>query len=243
MSIAPNDMFRVYASLTCVGEEPATGLIMIGVRHKQRISGVMAAETTTTISSLFEAYSSTFKLDLSVVDSSSSSWLDSFLRSLRLKYRLFDYRLVYVASALGMLALAVNVVVYACRCTTTTSLLMPRSFRHALVNLWLAVLALLVVYTLGSAQIHMPRVCLLAAALTHYLLLVSFVWYVLFFYALYRKLAVLKRRNAFLIFVPDAQRHDHEADCGHQDDDDDMNSLDGKKPGTHTCIIVFYVAP
>ena len=201
---------------------------MIGVRHRSGINttGSKSNLKNVAITQLFEKYSSAFKLDL---DSTANNLgpIDRFVHSMRLKYRLFEHRLVYVASALVSILLVANILLYS---TLHASLQMPRAFYHVFVNKWLAIAGLNAIYAIGSAQIHLPHLCFFTAAASHYLLLASFAWYAIYFYVLYKKLAVLKRRNAVLIFNPElANKIDREPE---DEDDDECHGLDGKNQGT-----------
>ena len=139
---------------------------------------------------LVRAYKRLFGLDQnpSILSKLSSIFYFDFV--------LFSNSVIYFSSGLSFVLLVVALLSYL---ILSSRLLMPRSFFHIYVNTWATSIGLLLVFTLGSAQIRIPHLCLLSAALSHYLTLSANAWYALFFYALFSKLDKLKRRNIKLI--------------------------------------------
>lgn len=215
VSIAFVDLFRAYITLSCVSNVSSTNLTFIAVRHKS-VKVTAGKVTTYGIQFLFDFYSSAFKLNLDSID---LTLIESIGNSLKLKYRFFKYRLVYVSSALAAVFLFSNILLYWC---FHSRLQMPRSFYHVLVNKWIAILNLIFIYASGSSQIHLPFVCFVSAVLTHYLVLASFSWYALYFYVIFKKLQLLQKRNVNLILNDSKSSSKDMNEC---------NSLDDKKTG------------
>ena len=116
-------------------------------------------------------------------------------------YELFHFNIVYFSAIASSLLLFVSILVYS---IFHNRLMMPRSFFHVYINIWLCVLLLIVFFTFGIYQVNLPYLCLSTAILLHYLTLCASVWYTLYFYCLYQKLQTLKKRNFNLIFNKEA---------------------------------------
>lgn len=228
VSIAHADLFKTYVSLSCVLNF-SSNLTFVAVRHRSdSLSPIKEPPELSTMELFFRLYATSFKLDL---ESADLNTIDSIIHSLHIKYRFFEYRCIYLFSAIVVIFLLSNVVVYT---FLHSRLLMPRSFYHVLINKWLAISALISVYAIGSIQIHLPILCFLTATFTHYLILASFSWYALFFYVLYQKLSILQKRNFNLIFNLDKKS----AVPSPAKKFDDYNDLDENQNGTVQIIFL-----
>lgn len=148
---------------------------------------------------LFNKYANAFDFDLDISDSFFNFKI--FSKLFWKNYELFHFNIVYFSAIASSLLLFVSILVYS---IFHNRLMMPRSFFHVYINIWLCVLLLIVFFTFGIYQVNLPYLCLSTAILLHYLTLCASVWYTLYFYCLYQKLQTLKKRNFNLIFNKEA---------------------------------------
>ena len=121
----------------------------------------------------------------------------TYMEILHRFYQPFRFNIVYFATIGSAIMILLAIFIYlVCR----QRLQMPRSFYHIKLNIWLCLLVLMLIYTLGINQIDLPHLCWLTGISLHYLTLATFIWHTLYFYALLHKLQTLEKRNFGLIF-------------------------------------------
>jgi hypothetical protein len=179
---------------------------------------------------LFNKYASLFDLDLDIGDSLFN--LKIFNKFFWKNYEKFHFKIVYFSTIASSLLLFVSILVYS---IFNSRLMMPRSFFHVYINIWLCALMLIFVYTFGIYQVNLPHICLTTAILLHYLTLCASVWYTLYFYCLYQKLYTLKKRNFNLIFNKEAVMN------GFIKNDFAPNQIGGNKEYVKKSVIHLYM--
>jgi hypothetical protein len=111
-------------------------------------------------------------------------------------YELFDHSIVYFCGLFCCLLLFISTFTYI---FLSRRLLMPRSFCHTTINIWISIILIILFFIVGIKQTHLPNICLITAIMLHYLTLTTSIWYVLYFYCVFIKLKTLKKRNEKLI--------------------------------------------
>jgi hypothetical protein len=206
-----SNKYRIFARINCLVVDGTNNIASNHSRHSFRsIQFVSLRQRNLNIKSelsvfnnqyneLFNKYAHVFDFDLDISDSFFN--LKIFSRLFWKNYETFHFKIVYFSAIASSLLLFASILVYS---IFSSRLLMPRSFFHVYINIWVCVLLLIVVYTFGIYQVNLPHLCLSTAVLLHYLTLCASVWYTLYFYCLYKKLHTLRKQNFNLIFNKDA---------------------------------------
>ncbi|XP_071443101.1 adhesion G protein-coupled receptor A3 [Hetaerina americana] len=97
----------------------------------------------------------------------------------------FSHPAVYAGSFIGFFSMLVAISTYV---IFHASIRMSRKAKHSLVNTWLALSLLLMVFSLGIRQTGHFRLCQVVGLLLHYLILSSLLWMVVTLSNMYKKL-------------------------------------------------------
>lgn len=137
---------------------------------------------------------SIFSLALAVVSSTNLKLFnpEDIIFKLRIDFNTFKYKSIYYSGPIVIILLWLNVLIYLFK---SNELLMPRKFRHCLINIWLNFLFLHFFEIIGLKQYQSTTNCFLFAFLIHYFTLSSCFWYNLFFYEFFKKLNNCRKNN------------------------------------------------
>ncbi|CAF0803966.1 unnamed protein product [Brachionus calyciflorus] len=221
--------FRLFTNLKCNLTSKNSKMHFIGLRHSPDFNEISPIEdpSLASIIDLIDNYADLYRLDIKDDLYINKSLIGKIRKILTENYEFFEFKVLYFFAIITSLILMINIIVY---CALKKCLLMPRSFQHCILNKWISVLFLILIYILGINQIYIPHLCLSTAILSHYLILTSFLWYILYYWCLYSKLRVLEKRNFNLIF------NDNNVHLKKSDDyDDDEEYV--KKPVVHLYMI------
>ena len=192
----------------------------ISLRHKNYTT-ISTSKATNSILSMIDQYARLYEISLDDDETENKkSLIQSFNTILHQYYQPFHYKIIYFSSIFSSILLFISIIIYI---VLHDKLLMPRSFYHIKINIWICVMLLIIIFTLGINQINLPHLCLFSGILLHYLTLCCLIWYTLYFYCLLSKLQTLKKRNYNLIFNGICDGNENEKD----DDDNKKIDLDG----------------
>ena len=96
----------------------------------------------------------------------------------------FHHPLIYVGSVICMVLVTVSIIVYS---LSFASIQISRKLKHALVNFWVALVALLFLYSSGIHQTEHETTCKSIGFGLHYLSLCNLIWLVISVNIIYKK--------------------------------------------------------
>ena len=132
-------------------------------------------------------------LNLDGIDiGSGSRGFKQLINDIVQQYRLFSTKIVYFSSIFSLILLLLTSTLYIIK---GNRVLMPRSFRHILINIWLCISIQLAIYVIGYLQVNLTLLCIASAFLLHIFILSTYFWYNLYYYHLFIKLNRLKANN------------------------------------------------
>lgn len=219
----------LFLHLKCNLTAKNNNIHFIGLRHSPVNTETTDCQNSnlSSIIRLIDDYAHLYRININDDSNANQSIMAQIRTLLNTNYQFFDHKVVYFFSLISILILLANIVIYL---VLKKSLLMPRSFQHCIINKWLSVLSLIFFYLIGIRQIFIPQLCFITAIGSHYLMLASFIWYLLYYWCLYSKLRVLEKRNFSLIFNNnDIQL---KKSCDHDDEEEYV-----KKPVVHLYML------
>ena len=233
---SPNSTnYAIFLHLECKLTAKNHNIHFIGLRHSPHFTET--SESTSidsnllSITRLIDEYADLYRINIKDDLNTNQSMIAKLQIVLYNNYQYFDHKVLYFFSLISILILSANIMIYL---ILKKSLLMPRSFQHCIINKWISVLFLILSYVTGIKQIFIPHLCFVSAIATHYLMLASFIWYLLYYWCLYSKLRVLEKRNFNLIFNNDDVQL--KKSSGHEEDDEYV-----KKPVLHLYMLGYGV--
>ncbi|RNA42585.1 adhesion G -coupled receptor A3 [Brachionus plicatilis] len=201
LSSTNSTKYALYSHLKCNLTAKNPNIHFIGLRHSPHHTELTKSQPPNpqlaSIIHLIDEYAQLFRINIKDDLTTNLSIMAQIRAILHHNYQFFDQKVLYFFSLVSILILSANIVIYL---ILKKSLLMPRSFQHCIINKWLSVLSLILFFIVGIKQIFIPHLCLITAIGSHFLMLASFLWYLLYYWCLYSKLRVLEKRNFNLIF-------------------------------------------
>jgi len=190
--------YRLYAKIKCqileilVQNDSFTKIQFISLKNTNKLGNLNEIETNSLKSVVQMIYKYMLLFNMNDV-----SFFNLITLMFNTNYRWFSHRIVYFSSATSCILLIGTIISYL---ISSRTMLMPRSFYHVLINIWLCIFLLILTFVSGLNQINIAYVCFPTAFILHYLTLCSSLWYTIYFYSLFSKLNTLKKRNSSLIF-------------------------------------------
>lgn len=233
---SPNSTnYAIFSHLECKLTAKNHNIHFIGLRHAPNFEQTVQSEPIDanlfSIIRQIDEYADLYRINIKDELNTNQSIISQLQTILNNNYQFFSHKVFYFFSLISILILSANIIIYL---ILKKSLLMPRSFQHCIINKWVSVLFLILFYVIGIKQIFIAHLCFVSAIATHYLMLSSFIWYLLYYWCLYSKLRVLEKRNFNLIFNNDDVQL--KKSSGHEEDDEYI-----KKPVVHLYMLGYGV--
>jgi len=191
--------YRLYAKIKCQVNEliqknktnDSMKIIQfISLKNTYKIVNEIETASLKSIIQMIDQYMTLFNMN-------DVSFFNLIRIMFKTNYLWFTNRIVYFSSFTSCILLISTIISYL---ISSKTMLMPRSFYHVLINIWLCMLMLILTFIFGLNQINIAYVCFPTAFILHYLTLCTSLWYTIYFYSLFFKLNTLKKRNSSLIF-------------------------------------------